>query len=329
MRFGTQEQQQARAARPKKSQKLPPGASYTCLSGGDFDVTPAVNPDAPSSDDEEEDQARVRARARPRAAGSKRARKDSDSDSSADRYSSISDAVDQIIASRSLRSDDENDDHAKEDNQEEKAIESEGSEDEETEGEEVEGKEAEGEEPWAGQGMGLGRRSRRLPKISTKPNTAYPVGCYVVCVYLGKWYVGQVLDKATEPGALGKKYIFVNYMERSENNMLKWPVRQDKLNTHVSDVLFVCSAPTPSFQTSSTRSVTCTLDSKDLAKADRLFSLKDFITSFTGIKFNRRFLFNFFSGGGLLIFFCTDTVPVLFFCFLTVKIGTSTGTGTI
>lgn len=285
MRYGNEQQKQARASRPKKSQKLPAGASYTCMSeAGDYEVMPAVIPD----DELEEEEVSSRARSRGRAAGRKRARDGSSSDSSSDRYSSISDQVEEIY--RRLGDDlnlNENEE------QEDEGQEGEGKEQEEGDGEDEEG-DSEDEESVSGtgteisvllgQGMGLGRRvrrgRRRLYQEKEDISVTYPVGTYVVAIYQNKWFVGQVLDKTAESRALpGQEYLYVNYMERSDSNALKWPQRVDKLNTHKNDVLFCCSAPTPSTHTSSTRSLTYSLSNDDLKKADELFLSKDFITS--------------------------------------------------
>lgn len=100
----------------------------------------------------------------------------------------------------------------------------------------------------------------------------YLPGVYVVAVYQGKWYVGLILEKQAEERALpGKQYLYVSYMERLENDTLKWPVRPDKLNTLRGDVLFVCKAPTPSHGTSSSRSISYTLSKDDLKTASYLF----------------------------------------------------------
>ena len=107
----------------------------------------------------------------------------------------------------------------------------------------------------------------------------YPVGCYITAIYQNKWYVGEVLDKKSEDRALpGSEYVYVNYMERSDNNVLKWPERPDKLNTLMEDILFICAAPEPSHGTSSTRSIMYSLHPNDVLKANIMFKNKDIIT---------------------------------------------------
>jgi len=88
MRYGNP--QQVRAPRPSKKQKLPAGATYTCVSNeGDFTVTPAVDPDEPDEEGEGTSTGIRTGRTRPRTSSA-------DSDSSC--YSSISEAVDRIVA---------------------------------------------------------------------------------------------------------------------------------------------------------------------------------------------------------------------------------------
>jgi len=116
----------------------------------------------------------------------------------------------------------------------------------------------------------------------------FPVGSYVAAIYQHLWYVGQVLDKVNESTAMpDSQYIFVNYMEWAPGNTLKWPVRADKLNTAVEDVLFACKPPTPANNTSSTRSVSYKLEKAEQTKAEELFRSKDFMTPTFSIKINK------------------------------------------
>jgi hypothetical protein len=102
----------------------------------------------------------------------------------------------------------------------------------------------------------------------------YPPEVFVVAIYQGDWYVGQVLKKDGEPEAdLDDSYVFISFMERAQGDLLKWPQRSDMLNTHKDDVLFVCEPPIPSASSSSSRSTTFALSKSDLNKAKQMFML--------------------------------------------------------
>jgi hypothetical protein len=61
--------------------------------------------------------------------------------------------------------------------------------------------------------------------------TNYPPESYVVAVYQGDWYVGEVIAKEGEPEAdLRDEYVLVSFMERTKGDLLKWPCRLDLLN---------------------------------------------------------------------------------------------------
>jgi hypothetical protein len=101
----------------------------------------------------------------------------------------------------------------------------------------------------------------------------YSVGSYVVAVYQGAWYVGQILDKKNEVNALpAEDYVFINFMQRvgKDIDLFKWPDRADKLNTLREDVLFACGAPIPSKATSSSRSITYSLSKIEQKKANSM-----------------------------------------------------------
>ena len=86
------------------------------------------------------------------------------------------------------------------------------------------------------------------------PASVYLPGSYIVALYQGDWYVGQLMDKNGEPEAEeGEEYLLVNFMERTGGDYLKWPARLDILNTLKDDVLFSCLPPTPCAATSSSR----------------------------------------------------------------------------
>jgi hypothetical protein len=110
-----------------------------------------------------------------------------------------------------------------------------------------------------------------------RKNEDYPVGSYVVAVYQGKWYVGQVLDKKKEKNALPQDhYVFISFMQRMESSgdqdIFKWPNKPDKLNTLKEDVLFACGDPTPSNATSSSRSISYSLSKDETKKAYMLLN---------------------------------------------------------
>jgi hypothetical protein len=103
----------------------------------------------------------------------------------------------------------------------------------------------------------------------------YPTGSYVAAVYQGEWFVGQVLDKTNEPKALpADDYVFINFMQRvsKDKDLFKWPDKADKLNTLREDVLFECGAPVPSKDTSTTRSITYSLSTHEIKRANHLLN---------------------------------------------------------
>jgi len=107
-----------------------------------------------------------------------------------------------------------------------------------------------------------------LPALNYKPDS------YIVVVYEGDWYVGQVMSKDGEPEAEeGDQYLLVTFMERFNENSLKWPRRMDILNVLQADVLFECQPPSPGMASSSSRSLTFKLTDGDLEKAKQLFDL--------------------------------------------------------
>jgi hypothetical protein len=112
---------------------------------------------------------------------------------------------------------------------------------------------------------------KKRSKVQEKQK--YPVGSYVVAVYQSEWYVGQVMSKEGNPKAeMGEEYLLLSFMDRQkQKNTLKWPERQDILNTLKCDVLFACQPPEPSACSSSSRSTTFSLSKADLSKAEKLF----------------------------------------------------------
>jgi hypothetical protein len=102
----------------------------------------------------------------------------------------------------------------------------------------------------------------------------FPPGCFVVSVYQGSWYVGEVRAKEGEAGVEeGDKYLLVSFMTKFEDNSFKWPRRPELLNVLKTDVLFGCAAPNPCASNSLRRSPTIELTEGDLEKAKQLFNL--------------------------------------------------------
>jgi hypothetical protein len=131
----------------------------------------------------------------------------------------------------------------------------------------------------------------------------YQIGSYVAAVYQGEWFVGQVLDKTKEPKALpAEDYIYVNFMQRvsKDKDLFKWPDRADKLNTLREDILFECGAPVPSKDTSTTRSITYSLTTHELKRANNLMN-KDYYHIkfiFLGYRYRTFCKVAFFNGNG-------------------------------
>jgi hypothetical protein len=89
------------------------------------------------------------------------------------------------------------------------------------------------------------------------------------------WYVGQVLDKDEEPEAeKGENYLYVTFMEKIKGDLLKWPRKPDVLNMLKDDILFPCQTPAPCAATSSTRVNSFTLSKGELKKAKQMFLQK-------------------------------------------------------
>lgn len=100
----------------------------------------------------------------------------------------------------------------------------------------------------------------------------YPPQSFVVAVYQGDWYVGQVLDKKGEPEALDDEdYLYCSFMERTKGDLLKWPQKIDKLNMLKEDILFLCQPPAPCSHTSSNRAISMSLSKAELKKAKDMF----------------------------------------------------------
>jgi hypothetical protein len=107
-----------------------------------------------------------------------------------------------------------------------------------------------------------------LPTDPLSQNYQYPPQSYVVAIYQGDWYVGQVMAKEGEPEAEeGDQYILVSSLEKT-GDLLKWPKRSDILNM-LKDILFSCQPPVPCAATSSSRTLTYSLTKSEIKKARR------------------------------------------------------------
>ncbi len=116
---------------------------------------------------------------------------------------------------------------------------------------------------------------RECEREKAKDSEELLPGTYVVAVYQGAWYLGQVLDKKEERLALRQQeYTYVSFMQRvgGSGDNFKWPEKPDKLNTLREDVLFVCGAPIPAAATSSSRNISFTLSPAENKKAHMLLN---------------------------------------------------------
>jgi hypothetical protein len=111
-----------------------------------------------------------------------------------------------------------------------------------------------------------------LPTDPLSQDYQYPPQSYVVAIYQGDWYVGQVMAKEGEPEAEeGDQYILVSFLEKTAGDLLKWPKRSDILNMLKEDILFSCQPPVPCAATSSSRTLTYSLTKSEIKKAKQMF----------------------------------------------------------
>jgi hypothetical protein len=233
------------AQRPKKKDKLPPGASYTCAPGAPIVASAVV------VDDVDDPAVQVARSSRRTGTGippfGDSADETEDSSSSSDSEDSsgsepersrmVKNIIARLARKRPLQDDNEpgtgNSSSSQEDD-----------------------------------------KQQQMDEEEVQIAAEYPAGVYVVAVYQEEWYVGQVMEKEGEPEAeKGDEYIFVNFMMRTVGDKLQWPRRLDLLNVLKVDILFTCQPPTPSAGTSSSRSITYSLSKEELKKAKHLFML--------------------------------------------------------
>jgi len=191
-----------RVPRPKKNEKLPPGAAY----GGA----------ATSSDEEAEGEAEAPSRGQ-------RKRPSADSSDSDSSSSSSSDSDDD---------DDEDDDEDKEEGVRRRQV----------RGivRRLATKSPRIEEPVQVEEDEDDPFSDDIPTIAITPTTEenlpipdYRVDSYVACIYENGWYVGQVMNKEGKPEADEREeYVLVSFMRWTgpKVDQLKWPERLDILN---------------------------------------------------------------------------------------------------
>jgi hypothetical protein len=220
------------AQRPKKNQKLPAGASYTC---------PVASENHSEEEEEEEESS------------------DSDSDTDSDERSRV---VQNIVARLGKRRHLDDDDEEEEEEEEENA-------DDLLQGEDQGGDREDEDQEGGDQGRDQQGEDQSPPAVDQH----YPAKSFIVAVYQGDWYVGQVMDKEGEPEAEESDcYLLVSFMEKMKGDQFKWPNRSDILNVLKDDVLFSCAPPIPGPSTSSSRFNSYLLSKKDLAKANKMFT---------------------------------------------------------
>ena len=312
MRYDPQPTTQAK--RPKKKEKLPAGAAYTCAAGGDNeegDVTMPIDLEEEMQEEEMQEEVLVTS--------------DDDEADTRQRRSKVHN----IIKRLGRRLEDENDTGTSSDS--DSASDSAGAGDgasssEEEEEERVDSpdkvvrkskrgrREAGSEDEQESVRVNPTKLVRRR-RGEDGPDKVYEVGTYVAAIYQGAWYIGQVLDKKLEARALpSEEYLYLNFMQRvmKDSDNFKWPEKSDKLNTLREDILFVCSAPVPSNVTSSSRSITYSLPIDELKKANMLLN-KAYYNTFFNFYFFTFLLFYFFTyikGNVSKDWTCFCTVPV-------------------
>lgn len=267
------------AKRPLKKDKLPPGASYTC-SGGKEIV--GVAGDAGSSNEEDN-------------GGS-----DPDSPTAGPSVTSTAKRAKRSTAVESSDSSNDPSDSEESDTEEsELEVESVTQSQLEAERKRISGKIVKNFEKAA-------RVTVPVPvpvfveELEEEASVPLATGQYIVALYAGDWYVGQILDKEVEPEAVqDDQFVFASFMERNQADLFKWPTRLDMLNTLKvriisflgnfvvkllftgtgtnncfylkDDILFTCKPPSLSGSTSSSRSASYSLTSAELKKAKRMF----------------------------------------------------------
>lgn len=286
------------ANRPKKKDKLPAGASYTCRPGqtglvglpvdrdasaDDSDIEEVTQPVEEESDDSDREEMRNQTENIIQRLGrGKRFKAWRTDEDQGIVTTSDSDSEDSSHSSERMR---KNSRRKVNDTSEEEDKDVEEDKDEEQEEQHKEQEEA----------------------VSVdQPEDDFPIGSYVAAVYQREWFVGQVLDKSKESKALkSDDYIYVSFMQRvqSGKDLFRWPDKADKLNTLREDVLFECGAPVPSHSTSTTRSISYSLTVHEIKRANHLMTKAFYHTIFLVFSFYLFFrVANPDSGSGSKIF---------------------------
>jgi hypothetical protein len=267
----------ARAQNPKKKEKLPAGASYTCAAGKVV-VAPAVDmdeevagpskPRQPSSDTDSSD-------SNSEGTGSDF---DSSSDSEEERSRNVKAILERLSRKRPLLNCDVDEEEEEEEDQEKAEVQDENEHGSKEHGSKEQGSKKQGskEQGSTVQGSTEQGSTEQGSKEQTQKGEelVYLPNSYVVVLYGEDWYVGQVIDKEGEPEAEeDENYVFISFMKRTAGDLLQWPNRLDLLNVLKEDILFMCQAPAPSPATSSSRSTTFSLSKGDLIKAKKMFMI--------------------------------------------------------
>jgi hypothetical protein len=198
------------AKRPRKKEKLPPGAAYTCSASGN---------QSDSTDEEEEVPVPVATR---RARAKKAVISDMDDESSSQE-----------------EDDDDTDDTGTDDDtdneEEERRLNVQNIVDSLNETSQEE------DDELADELLATVPVPVPEPTAAGGDEQVFRPESYIACRYQDNWYVGQVMNKEIEPEAEeGDQYVLVSFMEwsGSKKTVLKWPSRLDVLN-----VLKVCMVP--------------------------------------------------------------------------------------
>jgi hypothetical protein len=211
------------AKRPKKKEKLPPGAAYTCTVDQDEEgAVPArrskgrriLHSDTSDTSDEEEVPTR-----QTRVKNKRLETSDTSSDSSSEEEEEEMPAV-----TSTIEFSDTSDEEEEMRNDVQKIVDS------LRKKRQKEDVDKEADEILAAAAGGDGQQ---VCEQQVCEQQVYKPQSYIACVYQDKWYVGQVLEKEGEPEAEeGEQYVLVSFMQWTGSNSadLKWPSRLDILN---------------------------------------------------------------------------------------------------
>jgi hypothetical protein len=216
------------AGRPKKKDKLPAGSAYTCPAVEE-DVAEEMDSDTSDSNssynsDEDSDHLPAHTSSKLVSNTSKRVRVSScSSDSSAEEFRRRED-IDQIVAKLKQnfkkKTVQQQSQHMREGPKERSSCE-----DEDEDQSALEDMPDQEDHPAPEDGP----LQEDLP--AQEPAPRYPPESFVVALYQGDWFVGQVMNKDGNPEAeMSEDYILVSFMEKMKGDLLKWPRHLDILN---------------------------------------------------------------------------------------------------